>query len=370
MPDSFEEQEAFWRVPLPKLQTLLEAGPEGLSDYEADKRLRSFGANVLRPARRAAIFRLFFSRFRNPLVMILLTASAISAVTGELTGFIIIWTIVLMSVTLDFVQEHRAGRAAERLKRTVALRATILREGGEDRDHGRQDCSRGRGPAQGGRSRPGGRPRARGEGLLRQPSTSHRRAVSGREGCPRVRGGRDRDERGLERRVHGNHGHQWNGAGAHLPDRRRRLSEGSAKARRPSARDRIRAGHAELRHAHPPLDRLLVLFVLLVNALFHRPWLESFLFAVALAVGLTPELLPMVVSITLSRGALRMAQERVDREAAGGGSRPGSMDILCTDKTGTLTEGQIRLERHVDPTGGRARGCSSWPTSTAISRPG
>ena len=83
---------------------------------------------------------------------------------------------------------------------------------------------------------------------------------------------------------------------------------------------------------------LLVLFVVLVNALFHRPWLESFLFAVALAVGLTPELLPMVVSVTLSRGALRMADKRVMVKRLAAIQDLGSMNVLCTDKTGTLTE--------------------------------
>ena len=99
------------------------------------------------------------------------------------------------------------------------------------------------------------------------------------------------------------------------------------------------------------LTVLLVLFVLLVNAIFHKPWLESFLFAVALAVGLTPELLPMVVSVTLSRGALRMAKKRVIVKRLAAIQDLGSMDVLCTDKTGTLTEAKIRLERHVDAQG-------------------
>jgi Mg2+-importing ATPase len=96
---------------------------------------------------------------------------------------------------------------------------------------------------------------------------------------------------------------------------------------------------------------LLVLFVLLVNAAFHRPWLESFLFAIALSVGLTPELLPMVVSVTLARGALRMAARKVIVKRLGAIHNLGSMDVLCTDKTGTLTEAKIRLERHVDAAG-------------------
>jgi Mg2+-importing ATPase len=99
------------------------------------------------------------------------------------------------------------------------------------------------------------------------------------------------------------------------------------------------------------LTMLLVLFVLLVNAAFHRPLFESFLFAVALAVGLTPELLPMIVSVTLSRGALRLTRHRVIVKRLSAVQDLGAIDVLCTDKTGTLTEGRIRLERHVDPSG-------------------
>jgi Mg2+-importing ATPase len=99
------------------------------------------------------------------------------------------------------------------------------------------------------------------------------------------------------------------------------------------------------------LTLLLVLFTLLVNVALHRPLLESFLFAVALAVGLTPELLPMVVSVTLTRGALRMATLQVIVKRPSAIQDLGAMDILCTDKTGTLTEARIHLERHVDATG-------------------
>jgi Mg2+-importing ATPase len=99
------------------------------------------------------------------------------------------------------------------------------------------------------------------------------------------------------------------------------------------------------------LTFLLVLFVLLVNGLMGRPLLESFLFAVALAVGLTPELLPMVVSVTLSRGAVRMAQQGIVVKRPSAIQDLGSMDVLCTDKTGTLTEARIRMEKHVDPQG-------------------
>ncbi len=95
----------------------------------------------------------------------------------------------------------------------------------------------------------------------------------------------------------------------------------------------------------------LVLFVLLVNLLFHRPLLESFLFALALAVGLTPELLPMIVTVTLSHGAIRMAAKQVIVKRLSAIDDLGSMDVLCSDKTGTLTDAHIQLIRELDLNG-------------------
>ncbi|MEI6115505.1 MAG: cation-transporting P-type ATPase, partial [Burkholderiales bacterium] len=101
----------------------------GLTADEAQRRLLESGPNQIAPKRDRALVLQYLSRFRNPLVLILLFASAVSAASGELTNFFIIAGLVLMSVTLDFVQEYRANTAAERLRDSVALRATALRDG-------------------------------------------------------------------------------------------------------------------------------------------------------------------------------------------------------------------------------------------------
>src|SRR2546422_9079733 len=95
----------------------------------------------------------------------------------------------------------------------------------------------------------------------------------------------------------------------------------------------------------------LVLFVLLAGALLHHAFLESLLFAVALAVGLTPEFLPMISAVTLSRGAAHMARQKVIVKHLEAIENFGSMDVLCSDKTGTLTSGDMMLDRHLDPFG-------------------
>lgn len=96
---------------------------------------------------------------------------------------------------------------------------------------------------------------------------------------------------------------------------------------------------------------LLVLFVILVGVLFHRPFLETLLFAVALAVGLTPEFLPMITTVTLGRGAVHMARKNVIVKHLEAMQNFGSIDVLCSDKTGTLTSGEMSLEQHLDPLG-------------------
>jgi P-type Mg2+ transporter len=99
------------------------------------------------------------------------------------------------------------------------------------------------------------------------------------------------------------------------------------------------------------ITMLLVLFVLLVNVILHRPLLESFLFSVALAVGMTPEMMPMIITVTLAQGARRMTKKKVLVKQLAAIEDFGSIDILCSDKTGTLTGGEIVLDRHVDVQG-------------------
>ena len=119
----------FWNLPSASLQSRLEATHAGLSRREARSRRKTFGPNTMQDRRERPLLIQYLLHFRNPLVMVLLAASAVSALTGQITGFVIIWAIVLMSVTLDFIQEYRAGRAAEQLKKSVAVRATAMRDG-------------------------------------------------------------------------------------------------------------------------------------------------------------------------------------------------------------------------------------------------
>ena len=343
---------AFWQSSLESLLAELRTDGSGLDEAEAARRIAVHGPNVLRPRRERAIVLQFLSRFGNPLVILLLVAATISAFTGDAASFVIIAFVVVLSVTLDFVQEYRAGQAAERLKQSVALRTTVLRGG-----HPVEIAADQLVPGDVVLLKPGGLIPADGRVIQARDFFVNQALLTG-EAYP------------VEK-----HAGEIGGSPGDLSAASNAAFMGTSVISGTASVMVCRTGPATALGeisgslaAKPPatafesgirnfgllilrLAILMVLFVLLVNALFHRPWLESFLFAVALAVGLTPELLPMVVSVTLARGALRMAKERVIVRRLPAVHDLGSMDVLCTDKTGTLTEAQIRLEKHLDPRG-------------------
>ncbi len=341
----------FWQLPVAALLENLNSSPSGLSSKEAALRLAHFGPNLIHAERKRALILQFLAKFRNPLVIILLTASALSAFTGDAASFFIISTIVLISVTLDFVQEYRAGQAAERLRESVAVRGQVLREG-ERVEIPLADMV----PGDIALLAAGDLVPCDGRVLEAKDFFVNQALLTG-EPFPQEK------------------------VPAELPEEPDILSaknsvllgtsviSGTAKVlmcRTGQSTELGEIADTLLAKAPPTafeqgtqrfgylimrMTVLLVLFVLLINAFFHRPWLESFLFAVALAVGLTPELLPMVVSVTLSRGAQRMAANKVIVKRLASIHNLGSMDVFCTDKTGTLTEARIHLERHMDPLG-------------------
>ncbi|MCX7172666.1 MAG: magnesium-translocating P-type ATPase [Proteobacteria bacterium] len=342
----------FWNHSCAELQAQLGTGPQGLSQNEARKRLLAFGPNTLRVQAERLLILQYLEHFKNPLVLILLAASAVSALTGEFTGFVIIWAIVLISVTLDFVQEYRAGRAVERLKQTVAIRATVLR------DTLRLDL-----PME--KLVPGdvvllaaGDLMPADCRLLEARDFFVNQALLTGESYPVEKHASELaapvDDLSAAANAVFMGTSVISGMATAMvcrtgPDTAVGKIADSLVAKAPPTAFEIGAqsfGMLIMR-----LTILLVLFVFLVNAFFHRPLLESFLFAIALAVGLTPELLPMVITVTLSHGALRMAKKQVIVKRLVAIHNLGSMDVLCTDKTGTLTEARIRLERHLDAQG-------------------
>jgi Mg2+-importing ATPase len=350
------EPAPFWTLPLEELQTALGTSDRGLDEAAARTLRATHGENVLRVERRRAGALEYLAHFRNPLILLLLAASGASALLGDVASFVVIALIVLGSVTLDFVQEHRAANAALRLRESVALRATVLRDGEPLRLLASQIV-----PGDIVRLSAGDLVPADGRVVEARDFFVRQSALTG-ESFP------------VEKRP-GELGPQ-----AHEPvDATNAAFMGSSVVsgsatllvcrtgastflggiadtlREPAGPTAFERGTRRFGLLILRMTFVLVLVIVFAHLLAHRPLHETFMFAVALAVGLTPELLPMIVSVTLSRGALRMAAKKVVVKRLASIQNMGSMDVLCTDKTGTLTEAAIRLERHVDAQGRDSR---------------
>ena len=341
--------EEIWNRPLSAILASLGATAAGLSRAEVEARRRQYGFNRPLAHRRRPLWLQFLARFLNPLVLILLFASALSAATGNVTSFVIVIVMVVLSVTLDFVQETRAINAVEALRRSVAVRVQVRRDGAEVLELVDQLV-------------PGDVVRLAAGDLV--PADC--RLIEARDLFV--------NQAMLTGEPYPAEKHADNGAipAGGLGEAVTAVFMGTSVLSGSATALVCRTGDATafgqlsgtLMAPSPPtafelgirrfgflilrLTIFLVLFVLAVNVLFHRAWLESLMFALALAVGLTPELLPMIVTVTLSRGAMRLARRRMIVKRLAAMHNIGAMDVLCTDKTGTLTEATIRMVRHLD----------------------
>ena len=341
-----------WNLPLPQLLAELGAARDGLSSEEVGRRLAKYGPNDALLHRRRPLWRQVLDRFANPLILILLFASGLSAWTGEVTSFVLIVGIILLSVVLDVVQQARAENPVDALRRSVGLKAEVLRDGkvqevpvdrlvpgdvvelkagdivpGDCRLIAARDLFVNQALLTG-EAYPAEKEATNLLTPVEQPGQAVNfvcmgtAVISGIATALVVHTGRTTELGGL---AHG------------------------LAMERP--RDAFERGIRQFGFLMLRLTVFLVLFVTVTNLAFHRPLRESLLFALALAVGLTPELLPMVVTVTLANGARRLAARRVIVKRLAAIHDLGAMDVLCTDKTGTLTESEIKLAAHVDQAG-------------------
>jgi P-type Mg2+ transporter len=330
----------------------LGGAPEiGLSAAEAERRFGEFGPNEPVPARIAGPIVQFLRFCTNPLVLILLVASAISTFLGQVVDAVIIAMMVVLSVVLNFIQAYRSERAVQRLRDQVAPTATVRRDGNWIELPRRQIV-----PGDVVRLSAGDLVPADARLIRSQDLHVQQAALTG-ESMPveKYVGAADTDVGEATR--------------PDLVFLGTSVVSGTATAMVINTGPRTSFGDIAARLSEPPpeteFDRgtrqfgflimktvfFLVLFILTVSIAMHRNALESLLFAVALAVGLTPEFLPMITTVTLSMGAIRMARSKVIVKHLDAIENLGSVDLLCSDKTGTLTSGEMELDSSLDPFG-------------------
>jgi Mg2+-importing ATPase len=341
----------YWSRDAGDLSASLGSGPNGLTAARAAERLAVVGLNSVEDAQRLGPLRLLWRQVGSPLVLILIFAAAVSLSLSEWVDAGIILAIVIGSSLLGFYQEYRASAAVEELKKRLALVCRVVRDGVERTVHADALVPGDVLVLSAGNLIP-----ADGRILEASDFLVSEASMTGESFPVEKQPGVVPADAPLARRTNV----VFLGASVRSGTARvvivetgRRTVFGAIAARLRARKPETNFAHG-LRHFGYLLIRAMVaivLFVLTVNLLLHRPLIESLLFSVALAVGLSPELLPAIVSVTLSAGARAMSKEGVIVRRLDAIENLGSMNVLCTDKTGTLTEGTIVLADATDANG-------------------
>ncbi len=341
----------WWSRSSDALAAELGAGPGGLATEVARERLAEVGPNAVGEARRLGAVRLLLRQFESPLVLILVFAAAISLVLRQWIDAAIILAIVLGSALLSFFQEYRASLAVEGLKRRLALTCRALRDGVETSVPFASVV-----PGDVVLLSAGNMVPADGVILEAEDFLVSEASMTGETFPVEKSPGVAAADAPLTARLNVVYlgSSVRSGTAKVLVVRTgERTAFGAIAERlkaRPSETDFVR-GVRSFGYLLVRVMVVIVLFVLTVNVALDRPAIESLLFAVALAVGLSPELLPAIVTVTLSSGARAMSDRGVIVRRLDAIENLGSMDVLCTDKTGTVTTGEVELDGAADPEG-------------------
>ncbi len=330
----------------------LQSQLDGLSEAEAGARLEQYGTNEIAREKRQSVPARLLDNVKNPLVILLTSLGILSYLTGDLRAMIVIFVMVLLGIVLRFYQEMRADNAAEKLKAMVNTTATVLRDGKNT-----ELALKFLVPGDIIRLAAGDMVPADVRVLTAKDLFLNQAALTG-ESLP------------VEKKAAPASAEVQNPL--ELPDicfLGSDVESGSATAVVIHTGDQTYfgslaasiVGRRELTSFDKGVNKftwLMIRFiavmvpaVFLINGLSKHNWLEAFLFAMAVAVGLTPEMLPMIVTVNLSNGALAMARKKVIVKRLNAIQNFGAADVLCTDKTGTLTQGRIVLEKHLDVRG-------------------
>ncbi len=330
----------------------LDSSPNGLSAEEAGARVKRYGLNEIAHEKRQSPLMRLLDNVKNPLVILLTALGVLSYLTGDLRAFAVIFAMVLLGVSLRFFQEMRADNSAEKLKAMVNTTATVMRDGKEA-----ELALKFLVPGDIIRLAAGDMVPADVRVLTAKDLFLNQAALTG-ESLP------------VEKKAAPASAEVQNSL--ELPDvcfLGTNVESGTATAVVIHTGDQTYLGSLATsivgKREQTSFDKgvnnftwLMIRFiavmvpaVFLINGFSKHDWLQAFLFAIAVAVGLTPEMLPMIVTVNLSKGALEMARKKVIVKRLNAIQNFGAADVLCTDKTGTLTQGKIVLEKHLDVDG-------------------
>jgi len=323
---------------LSDLYSKLDSSPKGLTTNEAISRSKELGYNQISGAKKQNIILKFLSYFKDPLILILIAASIISGLTGQIKNMAIILSMIFLSVTLNFYQEHKSSKAAEKISRRLAIKAKVLRDGKEQEIETKYLV-----PGDIVLLSAGDIVPADGKIISADDFFLNEASLTG-ESLP------------VEKMVSENNvvfsgTNVISGYSSFLVTTiglETEFGKIAQKISRPELENAFERGIKSFGFLIVRAIAVIVSIIFIINAILHKGFFDSFLFALAVAVGVTPELLPMIMSVNMAKGATKMAKGGVLVKRLNSIPTFGSIDLLCTDKTGTLTEDRVTVIKHVD----------------------
>ena len=343
--------QSFWSISVKDLLGKLQVTAKGLTDTEAKKRLSSYGANSLKPQKRSDAFTLLISQFKSPIILILIFATGLSLFLKNIVDASIIFSIVLVSGLLGFWQEYSATNAVAKLLAIVQIKVAVLRDGKEKEIPIEEIVPGDVVILNAGDIVPGdcliieSKDLFVDEAMLTGETFPVEKAIAELPA-----------DTALAQRTNtvwmGTHIVSGNAkAVVALTGINTEFGKVSDRLKLKAPETEFERGIRRFGYFLGEVTLVLVILIFGINVYLHRPVLESFLFSLALAVGLTPQLLPAIISINLAHGAKKMAEKKVIVKRLASIENFGSMNIICSDKTGTLTEGNVKVQSSIDVNG-------------------
>ncbi len=341
----------FWSLPVEDIIYFLKTTVDGLTEEEAALRLARNAPGKLRGKGRFRSLSIFLSQFKSPIILILLFAAVLSFFLHDPLDALIVCSIVLISGALGFFQERSATNALEELLSIVRTHSKVLRKG-KEKDIPVEEIV------------PGdiiilsAGAKIPGDTLVTESNNLFvdEAALTGetfpQEKLPGVL--KKDTPLSVRRNVLFMGSHVVNGSGRGIVIRTgsdTELGKISGRLRLKPPQTEFERGVARFGYMLIEVTMILVVAIFAINVYLRRPVLESFLFSLALAIGLTPQLLPAIVSVNLAHGARRMAAAKVIVKRLFSIENLGSMNIMCSDKTGTLTEGVVQVQGYYNTAG-------------------
>jgi len=352
METNSDVENSFWNLSIEEAYKKVNAGSNGLDDSEVSIRLKKYGPNTLKSNANTSMFILFISQFKSPITILLIIAAILSAGLGDISDALIILSIIILSSLLGFWQEKGAANAVKELLKMVRLKCRVIR-GGTSNEIAVEEVVPGDVVTlSAGDIIPGdcliidskelfvdeaaftgetfpvekssGKPLPADTVLSKRSNTLFMGAsvISGKATALVMATGKQTE-----------------------------FGKISTNLQLKAPETDFELGIRKFGYLLMEVTLVLVIIIFGVNVFLHKPILDSFLFSLALAVGLTPQLLPAIISVNLSTGAKRMAKLQVIVKRLSSIENIGSMNILCSDKTGTITAGKVNLKDTLDING-------------------